>query len=120
MARNPHFAVSPYAREKDGGMPAHHGFTVMIGLAPGPQFATEHPRDEDDLDLEPRHDVSQHGDDGELHLPQFHSKAEIAKHIACLEHELAYFRALLSGDDGAADRARGELFDVMSDGESDE
>jgi hypothetical protein len=95
--------------------PQRHGFALMIGISP---FAHEE-SDEDSLSRED--DVSEHNDgEQELHLPRFQSKAEIAKHIACLEHELRYYRALLSGDDRAASRAREQLHAAMSDGDTDE
>jgi hypothetical protein len=93
----------------------HGGFTLMIGISP---FASESERDEDGLDRE--HDVSEHGEDGALHLPKFHSEAEVRKHVECLKAELAYYEALLSGDEHRAASARKQLFAALGNGDDDE
>jgi hypothetical protein len=96
----------------------HPGFALMIGISP---YAREPEHDEDGLDREETHDVSEH-DDGEhaLHMPRFRSKAEIQRHIQCLRHEIEYFEALLRDDQRAASKAREHLNSAMSDGDDDE
>ena len=109
MRQLPQYATE--ADDEHAPEPARHiGFAISIT-----PFAHEPERDEDNLDRET--DVSEH-DGGELHLPRFSNKTEIRKHIECLKAEISYYEALLSGNEQAANKAREQLCNTMSDGDN--
>ena len=114
--RRAEYATEPDEHGSIPAGPAHHGFTIMVGISP---YA--HEPDEDDLGREDTHEAFEYDDgDRELHLPRFRNKQEIRRHVECLKTEISYYEAVLNGDDRAASKARELLFNSMgNDGDED-
>jgi hypothetical protein len=97
-------------------MANHPPFGLMIAISP---FAREPEPDEDHLGHEDTHETFEHDDGTELHMPRL-TKAEVDRRIRCLEIERQYWLAIRDGNERAANRAREQLHNAMSEGESDE